>query len=73
VCLGPKLARHANRVDACCGPPAGFVAGAVQLAMMSTAERYGELVADFEPERSGLRKPQVMRVGRLAAADQAGL
>ena len=45
----------------------------MQLPMMTAAERYGELVADFETERSGLCKPQVMRVGRLPAADQAGL
>jgi len=41
--------------------------------MMSTAERDGEFVADFEAQRSTLRKPQVMRIGRLPAADEAGL
>ena len=45
----------------------------MQLAMMAAAERYGELIADFETERPGLRKPQVMRVGWLSSADQAGL
>ena len=45
----------------------------MQLPMMTAAERDGELVADFEAERSGLRKPQVMRIGRLPAADEAGL
>ena len=45
----------------------------MQLPMMTAAERYGELVADFETERSGLREAQVMRIGRLPAADQAGL
>jgi hypothetical protein len=45
----------------------------MQLAMMTAAERYGELVADFETERSGLREAQVMRIGWLSAADQAGL
>ena len=45
----------------------------MQLPMMPAAERYGEFVADFEPERSGLRKAQVMRIGWLPAADQAGL
>ncbi len=45
----------------------------MQLPMMTAAERHGELVADFETERSGLGKPQVMRIGRLPAADQAGL
>ena len=45
----------------------------MQLPMMTAAEGDGELVADFETEGSGLRKPQVMRIGRLPAADQAGL
>ena len=45
----------------------------MQLPMMPAAERYGELVADFETERSGLREAQVMRIGRLPAADEAGL
>ena len=41
--------------------------------MMSTAERDGELIADFEPQGSGLGKPQMMRIGWLPAADEAGL
>jgi hypothetical protein len=45
----------------------------VNLAMMSTAERDGELIADFEAQGSGLSEPQVMRIGRLQAADEAGL
>jgi hypothetical protein len=54
-------------------PPGHFIAGLMQLPMMTAAERYGEFVADFETQGSGLRKPQVMRIGRLPAADQAGL
>ena len=45
----------------------------MQLPMMTAAERDGELVADFKTQRSGLGKPQVMRIGWLPAADQAGL
>ena len=40
---------------------------------MTAAEGYGELVADFKAQGSGLRKPQVMRIGRLPAADETGL
>ena len=54
-------------------PPDHFIAGLMQLPMMATAERYGELVADFEAECPRLRKPQMMRIGRLSAADEAGL
>jgi hypothetical protein len=42
----------------------------MQLPMMTAAERYGEFVADFETQCSGLRKPQVMRIGRLLAANE---
>jgi hypothetical protein len=45
----------------------------VNFAMMRTAEGHGEFVADFEAQGSRLRKPQVMRIGRLPAADQARL
>ena len=45
----------------------------MQLPMMAAAERHGELIADFEAQGSGLGKPQVMRIGRLPAADEAGL
>jgi hypothetical protein len=45
----------------------------MNLAMMTAAERHGELIADFETQGSGLRKPQVMRIARLPAADEAGL
>ena len=40
---------------------------------MTAADRYDELVADFETESSRRGKPQVMRIGRLPSADQAGL
>jgi len=45
----------------------------MQLPMMTAAERDSELVADFEAKRSGLSKAQVMWIGRLPAADEAGL
>jgi hypothetical protein len=54
-------------------PPCSLVTVAVNLTMMTSAERHGELVADFEAQGSGLGKPQVMRIARFAAADEAGL
>jgi hypothetical protein len=45
----------------------------MQLPVMTAAEGYGELVADFKTQGPGLRKPQVMRIGRLPAADETGL
>jgi hypothetical protein len=54
-------------------PPCRLVTVAVNLTMMTPAERHGEFVADFETQGSGLGKPQVMRIGRLPAADETGL
>ena len=45
----------------------------MQLPMMAAAERYGEFVADFKTQRSGLRELQMMRIGWLPAADEAWL
>jgi hypothetical protein len=54
-------------------PPSHFIAGLMQLAVMTAAEGYSELVADFEAECPWLGKPQVMRIGRLPAADETWL
>ena len=45
----------------------------MHLAMMTTAERNCELIADFAAKRPRLRKTEMMRVGGMAAADQAWL
>jgi hypothetical protein len=54
-------------------PPGHFVAGLMQLPMMTAAERYSEFVADFKTKRSGLSKPQVMRIGRRPPTDETWL
>ena len=41
--------------------------------MMAAAERYRELITDFEAYRSGLRKAQMMRIGWLPSADRTRL
>ena len=73
VRLLPKPLGHWQCIDFQTLPPGHFIAGLIHLPVMTAAERYGELVADFETQRSGLRKPQMMRIGWLPAADQAGL
>jgi hypothetical protein len=45
----------------------------VDFAMMSPAQRHGELVADLAPKRAASREPQMMRVARSAAANEARL
>jgi hypothetical protein len=54
-------------------PPSHLIAGLMQLPMMTSAKGYSELVADFETQGSRLGKPQMMRIGRLPAADETGL
>jgi hypothetical protein len=62
VRLGPELPRGTHPIDSFCAPPIGFVAGAVQFAMMATAQRYGEFVADLEAETAGLRKAHMVGI-----------
>jgi hypothetical protein len=71
--LLPKSLGDLQRIDFEILPPGNFIAGLMQLPMMATAEGNGELVADFKTQGSRLGKPQVVRVARLPAADQAGL
>ena len=54
-------------------PPGAFVAMTVELPVVERAQGDGELVRDLAPERGGLGKLQVMRVGPVAAADEARL
>jgi hypothetical protein len=49
------------------------VTSLMQLPMMTAAERDGELITHLETNGSRLRKPQVMRIGRLSATDETGL
>jgi hypothetical protein len=45
----------------------------MQLTVMAAAEGHSELIAHLEANGSGLRKAQVMWVGRLASTDETGL
>ena len=69
----PEPLCNLQRLDLKIFPPDDFVAGLMQLPMMTAAERDGELVADFQTQRSGLGKSQVVRIGWLSAANQARL
>ena len=71
--LFPKLPGDLQRFDVEVSPPGHLIAGLMQLPVMTAAEGNGELVADFKADGSWLGKPQMMRVGRLPAADEAGL
>ena len=69
----PQLAGRDGRIDPRLAPPFGFIAMTMDLAVMSPAERHGELVADLAAERPALSKAQVMGVAGFAAADQTSL
>ena len=73
VGLRPQFLRNNQRLDAQTCPPLRFFDGAMHLAMMHPAERHRELIADLATERPGLREAQMMGIGGLAAAYDAGL
>ena len=69
----PQVACRFEGLKAPSQPPFHFLAGAVQLAVMGPAQRYGEFVADLLSKSARLCETQVMRIAWLAAADEAGL
>ena len=71
--LQPKPAGRDGRIYPGLPPPICFVAAAVHFAMVASAQRDGELIADFAPEGRMLCKSQVMGVRGPSAANQARL
>jgi hypothetical protein len=71
--LQPKRAGVDGWINSGVPPPIRFVLAAVDLAMMSSAQWYGEFIADLAPERGMLREPQVMGIRGSSAANQARL
>ena len=71
--LKPQPASGDGRIDTDLGPPIGFIAAPMELAVAASAQRYGVLIAHFSPECAALREPQMMGIGWLAAANQARL
>jgi len=73
---GPSLveARHVRdleRIDAGRLPPRALVAGAVDLAVVHSAERDDEFIAHLAAERTGLGIAKMVGNRWLTAADQA--
>ena len=73
MALPPKMLGHLKCIDLQFPPPGHLVARLMELAMVTTAERHGELITDFETEGSRLGKAQVMRIRRLPTADETRL
>jgi hypothetical protein len=71
--LSPELTSDLDGVDAGRLPPGLLVGGAMNRAVMRTAERDGKLIAHFAAERPRLQVAKMMRVGLLAAANETSL
>ena len=71
--LLPKVLGDRKRIDLQVFPPGDFVTGLMQLPVMAAAERYCELIADFQANAARLGKSKMMRVARLSAADKTRL
>ena len=65
--LLPKHERDWNRIDVQPPPPSKLVPGAMQLAVVQTADRDHEFVAHAPSKCARLCKREMMRVGRKTA------
>ena len=71
--MPPELTGDFDGVDPGRRPPGGFISYAVHQPMMNAAERHRELVARLAAQGPRLHEPKMMRVGRLATTEEAGL
>src|SRR6476661_4800554 len=69
----PKRPSDLDRVDAGALPPGPFVPGPMSGAVVRSTEGYCELITGFAAECAGLDELKMMRIGGLAAAQQARL
>jgi hypothetical protein len=73
MCCQPKHTCCDRRINARLVPPGYFVTTAVDLAMMTPAQRHGELIAYLPPERTVLSEAQMVRIAWRAATDETRL
>jgi len=67
--LEPQRAGRDDWIDTGLDPPCGFIAATMNLAVVAPAQRHGELIAHFSPERAMLREPQMMGIRGSAATN----
>ena len=58
----PQDAGDNSRINLSLSPPCGFIAAAVNLAMVPPTQRHRELVTDLAPESRRLREAQMVSV-----------
>ena len=73
MALRPQFLGYHQRFNTQSSPPLLFFGSPMHLAVMRAAQRHREFVADLAAQCLHLRKFQVVRIGWLAAAQQAGL
>ena len=71
--FGPKAGRRGQWINLLLFPPATLIALPVKFTVVQSANGNGEPVADFSSHRALLSEPDVVGIGRRAAADQARL
>ena len=70
MCLAPQSVRHPEWLNPGLCPPCCFVATSMNFAVMSTAQWDRELITHLSSECSALCKSEVVRIGRMPAANQ---
>src|SRR5215469_10656089 len=73
MALQPKRASRGGSIDTGLVPPRSFFTAAMHLAMMTTAERDRELIANLSAKSRGLGETEMMHIGGAATANQARL
>jgi hypothetical protein len=71
--LQPQASGSDGRINASIFPPCGFISTAMDLAMMASAQRHGELIADLAAEGAVLREAQMMGICGPAPPNQTRL
>jgi len=69
----PKRAGRNGRINPGLAPPCGFIAAAMDLAMMASTQGDSELIADLASKRPVLREVQMMVIRWETAANEASL
>ena len=69
----PELPRRRDGIYGLSIPPGLFVAKAMVVPVMGSAQRYGELVADLASDRAGLSEPQMVGVSGASPANKTRL
>src|SRR4051812_32048083 len=73
MCLRPQSLRDRQGIEIVFCPPIALVPEPVNLPMVATAERHRELIAHLASKRPRLRKPKMVRIGRLTPTKETGL